>query len=236
MIPVEEQSTPTPRRGPASRMDGQRKLGRERAETRTLDITWVSTACARRGGGSDHRARPRSATSCSRPPVLADWRASSRVSDAEPTDPSSLAALPRAPTTRPYLAACAPCASRGPARRQPAAVAPATSAGKRTRRAVEATVSPASLTLRPALDPALPFEEGADFVLVLDAMGEPGLAQDLADLLGLVAHPLDVLRHVLRRLAELLAHVAERLGDRLHVELGQRGSGIPSTFVRLCGS
>jgi hypothetical protein len=51
---------------------------------------------------------------------------------------------------------------------RPTAVAPAASAGARTLRAVDATAPPASLTLAPALDAALPLREAdcPDLVLV----------------------------------------------------------------------
>src|SRR3954447_12025228 len=94
----------------------------------------------------------------------------------------------------------APVPSRDPTRSppaRPATAAPAATAGVLALRAVRATVGPAPLLRE--LDRARVF------------VAEMALVQDLADAFCLVAGALEVLRHALRRLAELLARLADRL-------------------------
>src|SRR3954452_23258095 len=89
-----------------------------------------------------------------------------------------------------------------------------------------AAVAPAVIIGRPALPAAFFTAEGPlplrdvllDRVFVA-AISAPGSVEDLAEALGLVAHSVDVLADVLRRLAELLARLAHGLRNRLHVEI-----------------
>src|SRR6476661_2195834 len=99
--------------------------------------------------------------------------------------------------------------ARPPAR--PAAAKPAARIGAGALRAVWATASPPSLTFAAALRATVIRAASVDVAPI-------ALPEDLPDPLGLVAGALDVLRHALGRLRELLARAADRLQDRLRVD------------------